>query len=125
MSFIVDWFWNLGGALKQWVANPIDDISYTVLFSGWSERIELLIEGWVDITSGADANPYGVIEPAGLVVGRYKKTTYERKNEVLDLESTYTPQIKTSLPGLNQVKSLAEIVYSIKREFRNVVRVAQ
>jgi len=125
-TFVLDWFWNFGKFLRDSLNKPVDDISYSVLWTGWSRKITSESTGTLDLLEGT----YGTSiknksDPNSLITGTVKTSSYLREAMVLDLEAGVVPTPKIALPSLGQLRTLAELVYMLGTDRRRFIEIAQ
>lgn len=126
LSFVFDWFWNFGKFLSRSLQKPIDDISYSVLWTGWSRKVTVRSEGWVDVCAGT----YGLTikdlsPPPGLITGTATSTTYLREALPLDLESGVVPAPTLNLPSAAQISTLLALLYALGTSRERFIRVVR
>lgn len=126
LSFVLDWFWNFGKFLDRHCRKPIEDIQYSVVFTGWSRKDVVRSNGQVDLLTG----PYGItIKDGGApspVTGTCTKSTYLREVIPLDLEGGgVVPAPKLTLPSAGQLATLAGLLIAIGRGRGEIFKVAK
>lgn len=115
LSFIVDWFIDVGRFLRQFERSSTV-VPHTITQSGWSVKTtithadELIWNLHTDLTGGSTHTG---------VAGAYQKVTYQRQPGSLDFDNSDIEPLQIGLPNLSQVGTLGEILLL---KFRNQVR---
>jgi hypothetical protein len=122
----LDWVWNFGKFLRDSLNKPVDDISYSVLWTGWSRKITAESTGTLDVLEGT----YGTSiknksDPNSLITGTVMTSSYLREAIALDLEAGVVPTPKIALPSIGQLRTLAELVYMLGTDRRRFIEVAE
>jgi hypothetical protein len=115
LSFIVDWFVDVGRFLRQFERSSTV-LPHTIVSSGWSVKTtithadELIWNLHTDLTGGAT-------HPG--VAGAYQKVTYLRQPGSLDFDNSDIEPLQIGLPNLSQIGTLGEI---LALKFKSVMR---
>lgn len=125
LSFVLDYFVNFGKVLAQWAETPIDDISYTVLWTGWSRKMTAKSEGWVALCDGWALRDYVDVEAPPLVTGTLRKTMYFREAKAINLNVHVPKPPEVNLPDASRWVAIAELAYAMRVGFNDMLRVAK
>jgi hypothetical protein len=116
LSFILDWFWDFGTFLNRSLRKPLDDISYTVLWTGWSKKTVTTRNGWIDMLEGTLGSAKTIkdqVDPNQLITGTRTTSTYMREAMPLSLEEGLIPSPTLQMPDLGKLATLAALVYAM------------
>jgi hypothetical protein len=115
LSFIVDWFADIGRFLRQFERSSTV-MPFTIIQSGWSVKTtivhadDLIWNLHTDLTGGAT-------HPG--VTGAYQKVTYSRTPGSLDFDNSDIEPLQIGLPNLGQIGTLGELLFL---KFRSSIR---
>lgn len=123
LSFVLDWFVGFGNVLRRWAERPIDDITYSVVRSGWSKKTVCESHGWSDVCAGMYRSIYRDITAPPRVEGTVTRTTYLREPKTLDLESFVPKPPDIRWPSIQKWVTIGELARQIMREHKQIVRV--
>jgi hypothetical protein len=105
-SWLIDYFVGVGDFLEQFQGDFIE-VPYTILSSGVSVKRVSHNRCTTIYDSGSYVYKYSNREGSSKVHGDLTKSTYTRRNKVLNFEGVVTPQVK--LPNFRQVWNLFDI----------------
>lgn len=109
LSFVLDWFIDIGGFIKQFERPRFSDLGVEVMASGYSLKRTLSYTDSLTWTLGPGK---GLISDLGAcsATGTY----YTRVKGPLDHDNSYVDPVKIGWPTLGQGWTLAEIVYLLR-----------
>jgi len=111
MSFIVDWFLDIGSYLRQFdVGTPLE-FPFTVVAQGYSVKDTAISHTAVRHHAGAYRSIFQAESPYPLVKGSLTRTIYERRREALPWGAHQLVPPKIRLPDLNKSVTLLELSY--------------
>lgn len=122
MSFILDMFVDFGGVLRQLALEPITDVAYTVLASGYSSKEVITSEGWLKPFSVGVFNDVSKTKPFPVVTGTVVKSIYYRWPEAIDTGAFAQTGPVVRLPSWEQALSIGEVLYTIANSHRQLIR---
>jgi hypothetical protein len=112
LSFILDWFVNIGRAMRSLEADPVP-IPYRIVQQGQS--FKTVTQGSVTITPGSNCNYSSRIGiPAGQQVrltGTYRQSSYSRSLTSFNYDEGVAQPPEVGLPNFGQSVTLAELAY--------------
>jgi hypothetical protein len=126
LSFVLDWFWNLGKYLQRWAETPIEGITYEVLQSGYTRKSVTEIQGYVTPFASTDDVWYRAVQAPPLVTGWRVQTTFVRQAKSFDLEGGgIDPAPTFKLPNAGQLLTLIELIYTLRSASNTLIRLAK
>jgi hypothetical protein len=124
-SFVISWFIDVCSAARNWSSRPIDSITFDVLSSGWSKTTTSEGTGYIDVCSGAYRTYMRRVSADGAIApGRRTLRTYKRELRELPWSTFAIPSPDIGLPNLGQVGTLAQLIYTLTTDTKDLARLA-